>query len=104
MYGGLKAGERASAWRVVIESEHALRDLPIGRRVADEHRIETRPAAAPDERFEDRLRAARNRQEPFGLAHSARLPTYENGKERGRCHRRVPSRSRAALGRLSFVP
>jgi len=84
--GGMKTGERACAPGVVIETKDPRCELGIGPCFADEHRIKTRGAALANERFEDRFLSTWERQEPFVLPHSARLPSDENSEKWRRRH------------------
>lgn len=107
MKSRLKPSEWTRIPRIVFHTRYTLGKVLVRSGVSNEHGIKARPTATPDERFEDRLMTAGDQQEPFVLAHATGLPSDEDRKQRGRSkgrHRRFPSHSRAALGRLSSVP
>jgi hypothetical protein len=107
----VKSGLQPSEWtrirRIVFHTHDTLGKVLVRSGVSNEHGIKARPTTTPDERFEDRLMTAGDQQEPFVLAHATGLASDEDREQRERsngCHRGFPSRSRAALGRLSSVP
>jgi hypothetical protein len=107
MKSGLQPSEWARIPRIVFNTHDTLGKVLVRSGISNEHGIKARPTTTPDECFKDRLMTAGHQQEPFVLAHATGLSSDEDREQRGRSkgrHRRFPSRSRAALVRLSFVP